>query len=168
MAADPPDPLDSSLQDAPRVRPKHSWGWLFYLLAALILGGAIVWATIGEMNRNSARDASVDLGPYGLVSIQLTTNPNPPKPVGTVQLNFMPMDGCRRTVPLDRVSYDYGRAGSDRPIGSGEAQVMTDGSGMFMAGARFTGTGDWWIRVRLIKGGAQGEVRFTINVKPAQ
>lgn len=168
MAPDLPDPLDSSLHDAPTVRPKRSWGWLFYLAAALILGGAIVWATFGEINRNATRAATVDLGPYGLVSIQLTTNPSPPKPVGTVQLNFMPMDGRRRTVPLDSVSYDYGRVGYDQSIGSGEARVMTDGSGMFMGGAKFTETGDWWIRVRLSKGDVQGAVRFIINVKPAQ
>lgn len=168
MAEDIPDPLDSSLHHAPTVRPKRSWGWVYILAAALVLGGAIAWSTFGEINRNSARSVTADLGPYGLVTIQLTTNPNPPKPVGTVQLNFMPMDSRRRTVPLDGISYDYGRAGSDKSIGSGEAEAMTDGSGMFMTGVRFAEVGEWWVRVRLKKGGTQGEARFTINVKPSQ
>ena len=159
---------DPSQPDAQPERPKRSWGWLFYVVAALALVGAIAWATLGEINRNPARDATADLGPYGLVTIQLTTNPNPPKPTGTVQLSLMPMDQRRRTVPLDAVAFEYGREGSDQAVGSGAAQAMADGSGMFMAMAQLPTVGNWWVRVRLSKGGTQGEVRFTIYVTPAQ
>ena len=158
----------SSLAETQPVRSKRSWGWLIYLGAALVIVGAIAWATLNEITRNPARDATADLGPDGLVTLRLTTDPNPPLPTGTVQLSFMPMDARQRTVPLDGISFEYGREGSDQPVGSGEAQPMSDGSGMFMGGAQFPAVGNWWVRARLQKGGAQAEVRFTVYVKPAQ
>jgi hypothetical protein len=101
-------------------------------------------------------------------SIRLTTDPNPALPTGTVTLSFMPMDSRQRTVPLDGISFEYGREGSDQPAGAGEAQLMSDGSGMFMGGAQFPAVGNWWVRARLQKGSTQAEVRFTVYVKPAQ
>lgn len=159
---------DRSLADTQSVRPKRSWGWLIYVVAALVLAGAIAWATLGEIARNPARDATADLGPYGLVTIRLTTAPNPPLPTGTVQLSFMPMDSRQRTAPLDGISFEYGREGSNQPVGSGEAQPMPDGSGMFTSAAQFPAVGNWWVRAKLNKGGVQAEVRFILYVKPAQ
>ena len=66
------------------------------------------------------------------MTIRFNTSPYPPLPTGTVRLSFMPMDSRRRMIPMDAMTYEYGRAGSDQPVGSGEAQVMSDGSGMFM------------------------------------
>ena len=160
--------LDPALPDEQPEHPRRSWVWLIYLVAALALVGAIAWATLGEFNRNPARSATADLGQYGLVTVQLSTNPYPPKPTGTVQLSLMPMDQRRRTVPLDAVAFEYGREGYDQAVGSGAAQAMADGSGMFMAMAQLPTVGNWWVRVKLSKGGAQGEVRFTIYVTPAQ
>ncbi len=160
--------MDHSLADTLAVRPKRSWGWLLYVVAGLMLAGAIAWATLGEIARNPARDATADLGPHGWITVRLTTAPNPPLPTGTVQLSFMPMDSRQRPVPLDGLTFEYGREGSDQPIGSGEAQAMSDGSGMFMGGAQFLAVGNWWVRVRLQKGSTQAEVRFTVYVKPAQ
>jgi len=159
---------DRSLAEIQPVRPKRSWGWLIYLGAALMIVGAIIWTTLNEIARNPARDATADLGPYGLVTLRLTTDPNPALPTGTVTLSFRPMDSRQRTVPLDGISFEYGREGSDQPVGSGEAQLMSDGSGMFMGGAQFPAVGNWWVRARLQKGGTQAEVRFTVYVKPAQ
>jgi len=159
---------DRSLTDTQPVRPKRSWGWLIYLGAALVIVGAIAWATLNEITRNPARDATADLGPYGLVTIRLTTDPNPALPTGTVTLSFMPMDSRQRTVPLDGISFEYGREGSDQSAGAGQAQLMSDGSGMFMGGAQFPAVGNWWVRARLQKGSTQAEVRFTVYVKPAQ
>jgi hypothetical protein len=45
---------------------------------------------------------------------------------------------------------------------------MADNSGMFMAGAQFPSVGDWWLRAAVTLGAAQGEVRFTFYVEPAQ
>lgn len=159
---------DRSLADTQPVRPKRSWGWLIYVVAALALVGAITSALLNEIARNPARDATADLGPYGLVTLRLTTDPNPALPTGTVTLSFMPMDSRQRTVPLDGISFEYGREGSDQPVGSGQAQPMSDGSGMFMGGAQFPGVGNWWVRARVTKGNTQAEVRFVFYVEPAQ
>ena len=160
--------VDQTPSDAEQDPPRRSWAWLVYVVAALALIAAIAWATLGEIVRNPVRAATADLGPYGLVTIELKSNPNPPLPTGAVQLSFMPMDTRRRTVPLDGLSFEYGPEGRDQPVGSGEARLMADGSGMFMGGIRFPAVGNWWVRARLKKGDSQAEVRFTLYVKPAQ
>ena len=142
--------------------------WLLYGLAALALVALLIRSTLGELARNPSRDATADLGPYGLVTIRFNTSPYPPLPTGTVTLSFMPMDSRRRMIQVNEVTYEYGRAGSDQPVGSGEAQVMADGSGMFMGSAQFANVGSWWVRANVRKGQAQDQVRFTVNVEPAQ
>jgi len=123
---------------------------------------------MGELARNPSREAIADLGPYGLVTVQLQTNPYPVKPTGTVALSFMLMDSRRVIIEPDSFSFEYGRKGSDQPVGSGTAQAMSDGSGMLMAGAQFPSVGTWWLRVNLAKDGNQDQVQFTIDVRPAQ
>jgi len=159
---------DSSLADTQPMPVKRSWNWLLYVVGALALIGLLAWATQKELARNPARDATTELGPYGLVTIRFSTDPNPALPTGTVMLSFMPMDSRQRLVALDSLTFEYGREGSDRPIGSGEAQPMSDGSGMLMGGAQFPAVGNWWVRVKLNKDAAQAEVRFTVYVEPAQ
>jgi len=139
-----------------------------YVLVPLAVVGLLVWSTLGELARNPARDATANMGPYGLVTIRFNTNPYPPLPTGTVTLSFMPMDSRRRMIQVDEVTYEYGRAGSDQPAGSGEAQVMSDGSGMFMGSAQFSNVGSWWVRVNVRRGQAQAQVGFTVYVEPAQ
>jgi len=143
-------------------------GWIFYILLALGLIGLLIWSTMGELARNPSREAIADLGPYGLVTVQLQTNPYPVKPTGTVALSFMLMDSRRVIIEPDSFSFEYGRKGSDQPVGSGTAQAMSDGSGMLMAGAQFPSVGTWWLRVNLAKDGNQDQVQFTIDVRPAQ
>ena len=142
--------------------------WLIYILAAAGLVGLLIWSTRGELSRNPSREATADLGPNGFVTIRFSTSPYPPLPTGTVNLSFMPMDSRGRTVAIDSLTYEYGPAGSDQPVGSGLAEPMADNSGMLMAGARFPSVGDWWLRARVTLGGAQGDVRFTFYVEPAQ
>ncbi|MBI3761694.1 MAG: hypothetical protein HY260_07505 [Chloroflexi bacterium] len=159
---------DSSLADTQPFRQKRSWQWLLYLLAGLALVAALAWATLDVVRQAPSRDTTADLGPYGLITIRFSTDPNPPLPTGTVTLRFMPMDSRQRPVALDGLSFEYGREGSDRPASSGEAQLMSDGSGMYMGGAQFPEVGNWWVRVRLAKGGQQAEARFRLYVEPAQ
>lgn len=159
---------DRSLADTQPTRPKRSWNWLIYVAGALALITVLVWATRNEIARNPTRDATADLGPYGLVTIRFSTDPNPPLPTGTVMLSFMPMDSRQRQVALDGISFEYGREGSNQPAGSGEAQLMSDGSGMFMSAAQFPEVGNWWVRATVNKGSTQAQVRFTIYVEPAQ
>lgn len=142
--------------------------WLFSILMAMILIGLLIWSTMGEIARNPSRDVTASLGSYGLITVRLETNPFPVKPTGTVQLNFMLMDSHRVILEPDSFSFEYGREGGDQVAGSGRVQLMPDGSGMLMASAQFPSVGTWWLRIELAKDGNQAEVRFTIDVRPAQ
>ena len=142
--------------------------WIFYALLALGLITLLIWSTMGELARNPSREAIADLGQYGLVTVQLQTNPYPARPTGTVGLSFMVMDSRRVTIEPDSFSFEYGREGDDRAVGSGTAQPMSDGSGMLMADAQFPSVGTWWLRVNLAKDGYQDAVEFTVEVRPAQ
>ncbi len=140
----------------------------FYILMAMALIGLIIWSMRSEIARNPSREAVADLGSYGLVTVQLQTDPYPAKPTGTVALNFMLMNSRRVTIVPDSFSFEYGREGSDQPVGSGDVQLMSDGSGMLMAGVQFPSVGTWWLRVDVAKDGYRDEVKFTIEVRPAQ
>lgn len=142
--------------------------WIFFILIALGLIALLIWSTMGELARNPAREAIADLGPYGFVTVQLQTNPYPARPTGTVGLSFMLMNTRNVRIEPDSFSFEYGREGNDQPVGSGIAQPMSNGSGMLMAGAQFPSVGTWWLRVNLAKDGYQDEVKFTIQVRPAQ
>lgn len=143
-------------------------GWIFYILMALGLIALLIWSTMGEIARNPSRDAMADLGPYGLVTVRLITDPYPARPTGTVSLIFMLMDSRGVTIEPDSFSFEYGREGSSQPVGSGTIQLMPDGSGMLMAGAQFPSVGTWWLRVNVVKDRYQDDVEFTIEVRPAQ
>src|SRR3989304_2018809 len=154
--------------DATQKNRRFRVDWLIYILAAAGFVGLLVWATRGELSRNPSREATANLGPNGFITILFSTSPYPPLPTGTVNLSFMPMDSRGRTVAIDSLAYEYGLAGSDQPVGSGIAEPMSDNSGVFMAGAQFPSVGDWWLRATVKLGEAQGEVRVTFYVKPAQ
>ncbi|MGH2521419.1 MAG: hypothetical protein ACRDH2_02845 [Anaerolineales bacterium] len=159
---------DRSLADTQPMRVKRPWNWLIYVVGALVLAALIARATLNEAARNPAREATTSLDPYGLLTLRFSTDPNPPLPTGTVKLSFRPMDSQQRPVTLDAVSFEYGREDSAQPVGAGQAQLVPDGSGVFIGGAQFSQVGNWWVRVKMSKGGAHGEVRFTFYVEPAQ
>lgn len=142
--------------------------WLLYAGAAILLILVLYSATKSELARTPIRDATADLGQYGLVTVRFSTDPFPPLPTGTVTMNFMPMDSRQRTVDVDQITYEYGPDGSEQAVESGVAQLMPDGSGMYMAGAQFSYVGNWWIKVNVSKGDTQADVRFTVYVEPAQ
>ncbi len=144
------------------------YDWIIYILVAVGLIAWLVLSTRAELARNPSRQAIADMGPYGFVTVQFQTDPYPARPTGTVGLSFMLMNSRNVTFVPDTFSYEYGLEGSDRPVGSGTAQPMSDGSGMLMAGEQFPSAGRWWLRVNLSKGGYQDEVQFTIEVRPAQ
>ena len=154
--------------ESPPKTKRIRFDWILYILMALGLIALLIWSTMGELARNPSREAIADLGPYGFVTVQLQTNPYPARPTGTVGLSFMLMDSRRVTIEPDSFSFEYGREGSDQPVGSGTVQSMSDGSGMLMAGAQFPSVGTWWLRVNVVKDGYQDDVQFTIEVRPAQ
>jgi hypothetical protein len=142
--------------------------WLLYAGAAVLLIWVLYSATKNELARTPVRDATANLGQYGLVTIRFTTDPFPALPTGTVMMNFMPMDSRQRTVEIDQITFEYGPDGSEQAAGSGVTQLMPDGSGMYMAGAQFTYVGNWWVKANVTKGDVQADVRFTVYVEPAQ
>ena len=150
------------------IRPSRTFLWVVYL----IFGGLLLALVISAMQETLAsapsREATVALEPYGLVTIRLSTDPNPPLPSGTVGLNFTLTDNRRRPVEVDWARFEYGTEASDQPVGASQAQPMEDGSGMFMGQAQFPQVGTWWLRFVMGKGSSEAAVRFTFYVEPAQ
>src|SRR3989304_4162269 len=107
-----------SMLNAKRIR----FDCFFYILMALGLIALLVWSTMGEIARNPSRDAIVDFGPYGLVTVRLQTDPYPARPTGTVSLNFMLMNSNRVTIEPDSFSFEYGRQGDTHLLLSGITQ----------------------------------------------
>ena len=142
--------------------------WMMYVLVPLAILGLLVWSTLKEIANNPSREAATELGAYGPVTIRFTTSPYPPLPTGNVSLSFMPMNSRGRMLPVEGITYEYGPEGSEQPVNSGVAEEMSDGSGMFMGNAQFPSVGNWWVRLNITQGEAQGQVRFTVYVKPAQ
>ena len=143
-------------------------GWILYPAAFFLLVWVLYTATMRELARTPIRDATADLGQYGLVTVRFTTDPFPPLPTGTVMMRFTPMDMRQNTVDVDQISYEYGPAGSEQAAGAGTAQLMPDGSGIYVGSAQFAYVGDWWVKARVSKDGNQAEVRFSVYVEPAQ
>ena len=150
------------------MRSAPAWKWVMYLGVLVAFGGLLVWATRATLARNPVREATTEVGPFGLITIRFSPTPSPALPTGPVTLSFMPMDARGRPAALDELTFEYGTVGNDHVLGTGEAQRMSDGSGMFMGQVQFPTAGNWWLRVRLYKGAAQGYVQFTLAVKPAQ
>lgn len=141
--------------------------WFLYILTTSVFIGLLIWATMGEIARNPSRDAMVELVSYGLVTVQLETDPYPARAMETVLLKFMLMDSRNQAIEPDSFSFEYGRKGSDQAVGAGTVQRMSDGSGMLMANTDFPVAGAWWLRVYFGKDGYQDDVQFTIDVRPA-
>ena len=149
-------------------KKRFQLGWILYPAAFLLLIWILYTATVRELARTPIRDAAADLGQYGFVTIRFSTDPFPPLPTGSVTLSFQPMDSLQRMVEVDQITYEYGPAGSEQAAGSGVAQLMPDGSGMYMGSAQFSYVGNWWIKAKISKGGDQANVRFSVYVEPAQ
>lgn len=54
--------------------------WIFYILMAAVLMGLLTWSTIGQIAHHPSREAA--FGPFGLITVQLKTDPYPVKPTG--------------------------------------------------------------------------------------
>lgn len=151
-----------------QTRKRFRLEWFLYPAAALLLIWVLYSATMRELARTPIRDAAANLGQYGFVTIRFSTDPFPPLPTGNVTLSFQPMDSLQRTFEVDQITYEYGPAGSEQATGSGVAQLMPDGSGMYMGSAQFSYVGNWWVKAKVSKSGNQADVRFSVYVEPAQ
>ncbi len=134
---------------------------LVVVLAVLIIGGWVFWQ---QLQQAATRQTGVQLPPYGIVTVQLTTDPFPAVTTGTVQMTLRLQAPGGRTAQVDRVTYTYGPVNGSEQF-QGEAQPA--GLETFVGPLRFTDVGDWWVRVQLEYQGQSGETRFTVPVKPA-
>jgi hypothetical protein len=140
--------------------------WLLFILMAAAVIGLITWAMKDEIARNPSREAMVELGSYGMVTVEFKTDPYPVSTTGTTGLEFMFMTSRGQPIVPDSFSFEYGRKGSDQAIGSGTIQPMPDGSGMLMTSAQFPSAGSWWVRGNFSKDDFADNVQFAIEVKP--
>jgi hypothetical protein len=139
-------------------------GTKLVLLVVPLVIVATGWVLWQQLQQSPTRQAGVDLPPYGVVTVQLTTDPFPPLPTGTVQMTLRLQAPGGRIVRVDRVTYTYGPADGE-DVFEGEAQSVAMET--FQGPLRFTSTGDWWVKVHLEYQNASGEVQFTVPVKPA-
>ena len=139
--------------------------WLLFILMAVAVIGLITWAMKGEIARNPSREAMVELGSYGMVTVEFKTDPYPASTTGTTGLEFMFMNSRGQPIVPDSFSFEYGQKGSDQPAGSGTIQPMSDGSGMLMTNVQFPSAGSWWMRVNFSKDDFADNAQFAIDVK---
>lgn len=151
-----------------KTKKRFRLDWLLYVGAFILLIWVLYTATMRELARTPIRDATADLGQYGLVTVRFTTDPFPPLPTSTVMISFTPMDMRQNTIEIDQIAYEYGPDGSEQAAGSGVAQLMPDGSGIYVGSAQFSYVGNWWVKARVSQGGNEADVRFSIYVEPAQ
>lgn len=122
------------------------------------------WAFWQQLQQADTRQAGVKLSPYGVVTVQLTTDPFPAVTTGMVQMTLRLQAPGGRMARVDRVTYTYGPENGDEEF-QGQAQLA--GMDTFQGPLRFTSVGDWWLKVRIEYQGAAGEAQFTVPVKPA-
>ncbi len=142
--------------------------WLVYLIFAALLALLIVTSMRATLAEAPAREAVMDLGPWGLVTLQLKPDPYPPLRDSQVRLEFNAWDSRRRPILPDGIEYAYGRTGDDFVVGTGSAQPEGPGSTTFVAHARFPDAGKWWLRVWLRKGDLRSQVRYNLKVEQAR
>ena len=138
--------------------------WLLFILMAVAVTGLSTWAMKDEIARNPSRQAMVELGSRGMVTVEFKTDPYPASINGTTGLEFMFRNSRGQPFVPDSLSFEYGQKGSDEPVGSGTIQPMSDGSGMLMASAQFPSAGSWWVRANFSKDDFADDVQFAINV----
>lgn len=134
---------------------------LLVIPLVIIIGGWVFWQ---QLRQSPTRQAAVEVPPYGLMTVRLTTDPFPPLTTGAVQMTLRLQAPGGRMAMVDRVSYSYGPADADQVF---EGQAEAVGMETFQGPLRFSTTGDWWIKVLIENQGASGEVTFTLPVEPA-
>lgn len=134
---------------------------LLVIPVVIIIGGWVFWQ---QLRQSPTRQAAVEVPPYGLMTVRLTTDPFPPLTTGAVQMTLRLQAPGGRMAMVDRVTYSYGPVDGDQVF---EGQAEAVGMETFQGPLRFATTGDWWIKVRIENQGASGEVSFTLPVEPA-
>ncbi len=134
---------------------------LLVIPLVIIVTGWVFWQ---QLQQSPIRQAGVNIPPYGVITIRLSTDPFPALATGTVQMTLRLQAAGGQMAMIEGVSYTYGPVDGDE-VFQGETQEM--GMEMFHGPLRFTRTGDWWVKVRVENQGVSDEATFTIPVKPA-
>jgi hypothetical protein len=147
-------------QAVPQKRMKPSTKLALLVLPVIIISAS--WLLWQELQQSPIRQAGVQLPAYGVVTVQLTTEPFPAVASEPVQMTLrLAAPGGRMTM-VERVTYTYGpQNGSD--IFQGETREVAMET--FQGPLQFTDAGDWWIYVNIEDQGTVGEAKFTIPVK---
>lgn len=124
----------------------------------------IGWALWQQLQESPTREAGLDIPPYGIITVRMTTDPFPALTTGTVKMTVSLQAPGGQMTMVERVTYTYGPAAGD-DVFEGKAQPV--GMATFQGPLRFTSVGDWWVKVRVENQGASGEVKFTVPVEPA-
>jgi hypothetical protein len=137
---------------------------LLSAIVALVVLALLAWSFTRAMRANDTTQVNVEILGQGFVTISLTTDPYPPLPSGTVELNLMGMNSRNLMVDFGPdVPFTFGPQGSENPQGSGSAIALGDGN--YQAGVVFTVPGTYWLLFDL---GGGGSARFQVRVEPAQ
>jgi hypothetical protein len=134
---------------------------LLVIPVVLVIGGWVFWQ---QLRQSPTRQSAVQVPPYGLITVQLTTNPFPPLTTGTVQMTLRLQTPGGQMAMVDRVTYSYGPVDGDQVF---EGQAKAVGMEVYQGPLRFATTGDWWIKVRIENQGTSDEATFTLPVVPA-
>ncbi len=147
-------------QALPRKRMKPGTKLALFVLPVVIIMAS--WFLWQELQQSPIRQAGVQLPAYGVVTVQLTTDPFPAVATDMVQMTLRLQAPVSRMAMVDRVTYTYGPVDGEA-IFQGETQEVAMET--FQGALRFTTGGNWWINVYLEHQGTLGEVKFTIPVK---
>ena len=132
---------------------------LLVIPAAIIAAGWMLWQ---ELQQSPIRQAGVPLSAYGVVAIELTPDPFPPRTTEPVQMTLRLSTAGSRMAIVDRISYRYGPVdGTDAFQGEAQEVSMETYQGFL----QMTSPGDWWIEVNLTHQGETGNARFTLPVQ---
>lgn len=137
---------------------------LIYMLFAVLILALVVWSFTRYLSSTDTREVAIWFPDQGSVIVRLDTDPYPPLPSGTVQLNLRGMNSNNVMVNLGpNVPFTFGPQGSDIPQGGGSALALGDGN--YRAGVVFTVPGTYWLLFDL---GGGKTARFQVRVEPAQ
>ncbi len=129
------------------------------LLGLVLLSIFIFGSFYFQLVNGPSRTQSARLDPYGEISVHLETQPDPPK-TGSIPLILHLTDQNGKSVEIDGVRYEYAFQDRAPKMLQGE----TIGAGAFQAIAGLNDVGEWQIRVILVKGNQQTQVKFTLRV----
>lgn len=125
----------------------------------------IVWGSLRTLRNSPEREVGLEVPNQGWVTFNLTTDPFPPIPSGTVQLILRTKNNQGAAVDLGpSLPFSFGSSGSEATLSSGAAVYFPGKSG-YQIGVQFPTPGNYWLAFNVP---GEQKARFQIYVKPAQ